>query len=149
MRIEIASPYYEEPRGFCRGDAERIDTRVGAMRCPDRWDERRGWIAMIERRSIVRHKTFIKGRIYFNNRLSSMDCIVRDVTDNGSRLEFSESVALPEMFELYMPNKDEYSQARAEGPRAIISVSHGRRRIRRTHARNPAEAIVTSPTKWR
>jgi hypothetical protein len=66
---------------------------------------------MIERRSIVRHKTFIKGRIYFNNRLSSMDCIVRDVTDNGSRLEFSESVALPEMFELYMPNKDEYFQA--------------------------------------
>ena len=46
---------------------------------------------MIERRSIVRHKTFINGRIYFNNRLSSMDCIVRDLTDNGSRLEFSKS----------------------------------------------------------
>jgi hypothetical protein len=69
---------------------------------------------MVERRSIVRHKTFIKGQIYFNNRLSSMDCIVRDLTDNGARLEFSESVALPEMFELYMPNKDEYFQARIE-----------------------------------
>jgi hypothetical protein len=67
---------------------------------------------MIERRSIVRHKTFIKGRIYFNKRRSSMDCIVRDVTDNGSRLEFSDSVTLPETFELYMPNKDEYFQAR-------------------------------------
>ena len=69
---------------------------------------------MIERRSIVRHKTFIKGRIYFNKRRSSMDCIVRDVTDNGSRLEFSDSVTLPETFELYMPNKDEYFQARIE-----------------------------------
>lgn len=69
---------------------------------------------MVERRSIVRHKTFIKGRIYFNNRLSSMECIVRDLTDNGARLEFSESVALPEMFELYMPNKDEYFQAHIE-----------------------------------
>ena len=69
---------------------------------------------MIERRSIVRQKTFIKGRIYFNNRLSSMDCIVRDVTDNGSRLEFSESVALPELFEIYLPNKDEYFQARID-----------------------------------
>ena len=69
---------------------------------------------MIERRSIVRHKTFIKGRIFFNNRRSSMDCIVRDVTDNGSRLEFSELVALPETFELYMPNKDEYFRARIE-----------------------------------
>ena len=69
---------------------------------------------MVERRTIVRHKTFIKGRIYFNNRRSSMDCIVRDVTDNGARLEFSASVTLPETFELYMPNKDEYFLARIE-----------------------------------
>jgi hypothetical protein len=39
---------------------------------------------MIERRALARHKTFIKGRIYFNNRLSSMDCIVRDITDRGA-----------------------------------------------------------------
>ncbi len=63
---------------------------------------------MIERRALVRRKTFIKGRIYFNKRLSSMDCIIRDVTDKGARLEFSDSVALPDSFELYLPNKDEY-----------------------------------------
>ena len=66
---------------------------------------------MIERRASPRHKTLIKGRIYFNNRLSSMDCIVRDVGEQGSRLEFSENVALPDVFELYLPNKDEYFQA--------------------------------------
>ena len=66
---------------------------------------------MIERRAHPRHKTFIKGRIYFNNRLSSMDCIVRDIGEQGSRLEFSESVTLPDVFELYLPNKDEYFQA--------------------------------------
>ncbi len=66
---------------------------------------------MIERRAHPRHKTFIKGRIYFNNRLSSMDCIVRDIGEQGSRLEFSESVTLPNVFELYLPNKDEYFQA--------------------------------------
>jgi len=66
---------------------------------------------MIERRSQVRHKTFIQGRIYFNNRLASMDCIIRDITDNGSRLEFSENVTLPENFELYIPNKDAYFKA--------------------------------------
>lgn len=66
---------------------------------------------MIERRAYPRHKTLIKGRIYFNNRLSSMDCIVRDNGDNGSRLEFSENVTLPDVFELYLPNKDEYFQA--------------------------------------
>jgi hypothetical protein len=69
---------------------------------------------MIERRLLVRHKTFIKGRIYFNNRLSSMDCIVRDVTANGGRLEVSESVALPDSFELYLPNKDEHFRAQVE-----------------------------------
>ena len=67
---------------------------------------------MIERRALIRHKSFIRGRIYFNNRLSSMDCIVRDVTDNGSRLEVSASVALPDAFEIYLPNKDEYFHAR-------------------------------------
>lgn len=69
---------------------------------------------MIERRALVRHKAFIKGRIYFNNRLSSMDCIVRDVTDNGARLQVSESVALPDVFELYLPSKDEHFRARVE-----------------------------------
>ncbi len=66
---------------------------------------------MIERRAKPRHKTLIKGRIYFNNRLTSMDCIVREVGDGGSRLEFSENVTLPDVFELYLPSKDEYFQA--------------------------------------
>jgi len=69
---------------------------------------------MNERRALPRHKTFIRGRIYFNNRLSSMDCIVRDLAENGSRLEVSEAVALPDAFELYLPNKDEYFHARVE-----------------------------------
>ena len=69
---------------------------------------------MIERRALIRHKTFIKGRIYFNNRLSSMDCIVRDVTEKGARLQVSESVVLPDTFELYLPNKDEHFRAQAQ-----------------------------------
>ena len=69
---------------------------------------------MIERRALIRHKTFIKGRIYFNNRLSSMDCIVRDVTEKGGRLQVSESVVLPDTFELYLPNKDEHFRAQAQ-----------------------------------
>jgi PilZ domain len=87
-------------------------------------------IAMIERRALARHKTFIKGRIYFNNRLSSMDCIVRDITDRGARLEASESVALPDAFELYLPNKDEHFFARVEWRKGSHlgvswSVEHG------------------------
>ena len=69
---------------------------------------------MNDRRALPRHKTFIKGRIHFNNRLSSMDCIVRDLAENGGRLEVSETVALPDTFELYLPTKDEYFRARVQ-----------------------------------
>jgi hypothetical protein len=69
---------------------------------------------MIERRAVARHKTFIKGRIIYNNRLSSLDCIVRDATEKGGRLEFYGSVAIPDAFELHFPNKDEHYQAHVE-----------------------------------
>ncbi len=69
---------------------------------------------MIERRALARHKTFFKGRIYFNNRRSSMDCIVRDANADGGRLEVSDSVTLPNAFEIYLPNKDEYFRAKVE-----------------------------------
>ena len=67
---------------------------------------------MKERRALVRQRTLIKGRIYFNNRLSSMDCLVRDLTSTGARLEFSANVTLPDAFELYIPTRNEYFRAR-------------------------------------
>ena len=67
---------------------------------------------MLERRSAARQRSFMQGRIYFNHRRSSMDCTVRDFTGKGARLECSEAVAIPEMFELYIPSKDEYFRAR-------------------------------------
>ncbi len=61
---------------------------------------------MIERRALIRHKTFIKGRIYLSNRLLSVDCIVRDVSERDARSQVLESVAVPDAFELYLPGKD-------------------------------------------
>jgi len=81
---------------------------------------------MIERRALPRHKTFIKGRLYFNNRLNSTDCIIRDVTEKGARLEVPESVAIPDVFELYVPNRHEQFQARVEWRRGgTVGVSLG------------------------
>jgi len=73
---------------------------------------------MNEHRALPRHKTFIKGRLYYNNGLSSTDCIVRDVSEGGGRLEVPESVAIPDAFELYFPNKNERFQARVRWRRA-------------------------------
>jgi hypothetical protein len=79
---------------------------------------------MIERRAFARHKTFIKGRIYFNNRLSSVDCILRDVADIGGRLE--DNATIPDAFELYIPTKQEHFQARVKWRKGnILGIAWG------------------------
>ena len=69
---------------------------------------------MAERRSSARQKSFLQGRIYFNNRRSSVDCLIRDYSETGARLKFSESIAVPDAMELYIPNKEEIHRARVE-----------------------------------
>lgn len=61
---------------------------------------------MSENRREVRQRTFLKGRIVFNNGASSMDCLVRDFSATGARLALTETATLPEQFELYIPQKD-------------------------------------------
>jgi PilZ domain len=71
-------------------------------------------IAMKERRAAARQRSFLQGRIYFNNRRSSIDCLVRDISDHGAKLKFSEAIAIPEVVELYIPNRDETFRARVQ-----------------------------------
>lgn len=59
-----------------------------------------------EQRQNIRMKTFLRGRIIFNGGASSMDCLIRDLSASGARLEISESSALPEVFDLYVQNRD-------------------------------------------
>src|SRR5262245_53821372 len=67
-----------------------------------------------DRRSRTRQKSFLQGRVYFNNRRSSLDCLVRDFTNYGARLKLSESVLIPEVVELHIPSKDEAYRARVQ-----------------------------------
>ncbi|MEA2903877.1 MAG: hypothetical protein QOG83_1600 [Alphaproteobacteria bacterium] len=69
---------------------------------------------MTERRSSTRKKSFLQGRIYFNQRRSSVDCLVRDISELGAKLKFSEAIAVPEAVELYIPNKEETYRARVQ-----------------------------------
>ena len=68
---------------------------------------------MKERRAIVRQKSFIQGRIQFNHRRSSVDCVIRDFTRDGARLEVPNHAVLPDFFEVYVPSKDQLFHARA------------------------------------
>ena len=60
---------------------------------------------MEEKRKHPRHRTFLRGKVEFNNRASSLDCTVRDLSDGGARLELADTVAIPEAFELSVPAK--------------------------------------------
>jgi hypothetical protein len=71
-------------------------------------------IPMAERRSSSRQRSFLQGRIYYNNRRSSVDCLVRDVSDAGAKLVFAGAVTIPDVVELYLSNKEEVRRARIE-----------------------------------
>jgi hypothetical protein len=61
---------------------------------------------MSEHRRETRQRVFLKGRITFNNGASSIDCLVRDMSSSGARLVLSETTVLPEVFDLYIAQKD-------------------------------------------
>jgi hypothetical protein len=39
---------------------------------------------MSERRTSSRQKAFLQGRIFFNNRRTSVDCLIRDISEQGA-----------------------------------------------------------------
>lgn len=95
-----------------------------------------------ERRTAPRQKSFLQGRAFYNQRRSSADCIVRDITESGARLTFSGPVALPEVFELHIPNKGEVY-------RVHVQWHHGKEMgVSLGHAENsaPDEPNVASPS---
>jgi hypothetical protein len=60
---------------------------------------------MDERRSDVRARSLLGGKIIFNHRNSTMDCVVRNLSATGARIVMSESVIVPNEFELHIPQK--------------------------------------------
>jgi hypothetical protein len=69
---------------------------------------------MNERRSVPRQKSFLQGRIFFNNRRSSVDCLIRDFSEHGARLKFSGLITTPDVVELYIPSKEESYRAKVQ-----------------------------------
>ncbi len=66
---------------------------------------------MGERRRSRRQKSFLRGCIYFNKRRGAMDCLIRDLSDEGARIIFSDAVNVPDVVELYIPQKEQTVRA--------------------------------------
>jgi hypothetical protein len=69
---------------------------------------------MGERRQSVRHKSFLRGCVYFNKRRNAFDCLIRDISDEGARIIFSDTVSVPDVVDLYIPQKEQTLRARVQ-----------------------------------
>lgn len=69
---------------------------------------------MGERRQSLRQKSFLRGCVYFNRRRSAVDCLIRDISDEGARIIFSDAVNVPDIVELYIPQKEQTLRAHVQ-----------------------------------
>jgi hypothetical protein len=61
---------------------------------------------MDERRNAARRRCLLGAKVVFNNRASTMSCLVKNVSDSGALLVFGESDPfVPEMVELLLDNR--------------------------------------------
>jgi hypothetical protein len=69
---------------------------------------------MGERRRHTRHKSFLRGCIYYNNRRSAVDCLIRDMSEAGAKLIFSSVVTVPDAVDLYIPQREQMLRAHVQ-----------------------------------
>jgi hypothetical protein len=67
---------------------------------------------MGERRNTGRRKSFLRGLVYFDNKHGALSCLVRDLSDKGARIIFSENVTVPETFDLHILQKNQTLRAK-------------------------------------
>lgn len=67
---------------------------------------------MAERRKTLRARTILGGVISFNKRRSTIDCTVRNLSQQGARVEFINTAILPDAFDLTIARREETLRAR-------------------------------------
>jgi hypothetical protein len=67
---------------------------------------------MKELRQYRRAKSFLRGLIYDCRKRGAMDCMIRDLSEDGARIALSQAVALPEVIELDIPQRELRRRAR-------------------------------------
>jgi len=67
---------------------------------------------MTERRKTPRLRTFFGGVIAFNGRSSTMECLVRNLSAQGARVTFTNTVTVPDEFDLTIRRKEASYRAR-------------------------------------
>jgi hypothetical protein len=69
---------------------------------------------MGERRHSERQRSFLRGCVYFNKRRNAFDCLIRDISNTGARIIFSDTVSVPDVVDLYIPQKEQTVRAHVQ-----------------------------------
>ncbi len=77
-----------------------------------------------ERRVAPRTRTFKRAQILFNNRFSTVDCIVRNISATGALLTIDGSVPLPKQFEFRIGDDDALRPAKLVYRRELFAGIH-------------------------
>lgn len=116
---------------------------------------------MRERREFQRGRTYLGARLAFNNQYCAVDCLVRNMSQNGAKLVFEGTVLLPGEFEITLPQKGESRRARIvwraqdqvginflhSGGEAVVPIAMARRMKRLERDRAALQARVAELTE--
>jgi hypothetical protein len=95
---------------------------------------------MPERRRTIRNRSFLGGVIAFDKRRSTIDCLVRNFSGDGAKVVFTNTVVVPDEFDLEVRQKERTFRARMvwrrENEAGIAFVGAG------------AEAASVVPFDW-
>ena len=73
---------------------------------------------MNERRASRRQKSFLRGVVYFDKRRSETACLMRDLYEDGARIVLSQTITIPDVIELQIPQREQTLSARVQWRRA-------------------------------
>jgi hypothetical protein len=61
---------------------------------------------MVERRQSARARVIYGGVIAYNRRQSTIECVIRNFSEGGAKVEFDNPAVLPEVIDLLIAKKD-------------------------------------------
>ena len=67
---------------------------------------------MEEMRQAERMRAFLRAQIVFNNRMSTIDCTIKNISQTGAKVALSDTLTLPTEFEIDIPQKGRSHRAR-------------------------------------
>jgi hypothetical protein len=78
------------------------------------FDLRGNWRTVVteDKRRWDRRRLFLRGFVRFSKNNTTVDCIVRDISERGARLSFKHALPIPETIELHIPSKGQIVQSK-------------------------------------